>query len=54
VTVVLDPKLLGTVPLFISDAAAAIIRVEDDGYLMQLRDSRPDIWYPGCWGLFGA
>lgn len=21
---------------------------------MQLRDSRPDIWYPGHWGLFGG
>jgi ADP-ribose pyrophosphatase YjhB (NUDIX family) len=21
---------------------------------MQLRDERPDIWYPGCWGCFGG
>ena len=21
---------------------------------MQLRDARPDIWYPGCWGCFGG
>jgi 8-oxo-dGTP pyrophosphatase MutT (NUDIX family) len=21
---------------------------------MQLRDQRPDIWYPGCWGCFGG
>ena len=21
---------------------------------MQLRDSRPDIWYPGHWGCFGG
>ena len=41
-------------PLYVSDAAAAIIRVGEDGYLMQLRDARPDIWYPGCWGLFGG
>jgi 8-oxo-dGTP pyrophosphatase MutT (NUDIX family) len=33
---------------------AALILVEEDGYLMQLRDSRPDIWYPGHWGLFGG
>lgn len=51
---VLDPLLLSPGPLYISDAAAAIIRVEDDGYLMQLRDSRPDIWYPGRWNLFGG
>jgi 8-oxo-dGTP pyrophosphatase MutT (NUDIX family) len=41
-------------PLSIGDAVAAIILVEDDGYLMQLRDSKPDIWYPGRWGLFGG
>jgi 8-oxo-dGTP pyrophosphatase MutT (NUDIX family) len=36
------------------DAAAAVIRVDDGRYLMQLRDRRPDIWYPGCWGCFGG
>ena len=36
------------------DAVAAIICVEDGGYLMQLRDARPDIWYPDHWGLFGG
>lgn len=36
------------------DAAAAVIRVEDGRYLMQLRNRRPDIWYPGCWGCFGG
>jgi hypothetical protein len=41
-------------PLSISDAAAAIILVDGEGYLMQLRDSRPDIWYPGHWGFFGG
>jgi 8-oxo-dGTP pyrophosphatase MutT (NUDIX family) len=50
----LDPKLLSPTPLFTSDAVAAIIRVEGEGYLMQLRDSRPDIWYPGRWNLFGG
>ena len=50
----LDPQLLSAERLFITDAAAAIIRVDDDGYLMQLRDSRPDIWYPGRWSLFGG
>lgn len=37
-----------------SDAAAAIIVVEDGRYLLQLRDSRPDIWFPDHWGLFGG
>jgi 8-oxo-dGTP pyrophosphatase MutT (NUDIX family) len=41
-------------PLYLSDAVAAIICVEADGYLMQLRDIRPDIWYPDHWGLFGG
>jgi 8-oxo-dGTP pyrophosphatase MutT (NUDIX family) len=50
----LDPMLLGAERLHITDAAAAIIRVENAGYLMQLRDSRPDIWYPGRWSLFGG
>jgi 8-oxo-dGTP pyrophosphatase MutT (NUDIX family) len=40
--------------LTVSDAAAAIIRVEPDGYLLQLRDAKPEIWYPACWGLFGG
>ena len=38
----------------VADAAAAIIRLDDGRYLMQLRDRRPDIWYPGCWGCFGG
>jgi 8-oxo-dGTP pyrophosphatase MutT (NUDIX family) len=42
------------VPLAINDAAAAIIRVEPDGYLLQLRDAKPEIWYPSCWALFGG
>jgi 8-oxo-dGTP pyrophosphatase MutT (NUDIX family) len=41
-------------PLAVNDAAAAIILVGSDGYLLQLRDPRPDIWYPGHWGLFGG
>jgi 8-oxo-dGTP pyrophosphatase MutT (NUDIX family) len=41
-------------PLAVSDAVAAIIRVEGAGYLLQLRDSKPEIWYPGRWGLFGG
>jgi 8-oxo-dGTP pyrophosphatase MutT (NUDIX family) len=41
-------------PLAVGDAAAAIIRVEGEGYLLQLRDAKPEIWYPGRWGLFGG
>jgi 8-oxo-dGTP pyrophosphatase MutT (NUDIX family) len=37
------------------DAAAALIVVgEDERYLMQLRDQKPNIFYPGYWGLFGG
>jgi 8-oxo-dGTP pyrophosphatase MutT (NUDIX family) len=31
-----------------------VIRLSDGRYLMQLRDERPDIWYPGYWGCFGG
>jgi 8-oxo-dGTP pyrophosphatase MutT (NUDIX family) len=41
-------------PLRLGDAVAAIIVVESDGYLMQLRDPIPQIWYPDHWGLFGG
>lgn len=35
------------------DAVAAIILV-GDGYLLQLRDPKPHIFYPDHWGLFGG
>jgi 8-oxo-dGTP pyrophosphatase MutT (NUDIX family) len=54
VTTAADPLLSGRTPLGVGDAAAAIILVDGAGYLMQLRDARPDIWYPGHWGLFGG
>lgn len=44
----------GSPRLRMSDAVAAIIQVEDRGFLMQLRDPRPDIWYPDAWGCFGG
>lgn len=31
-----------------------MLRLPGDRYLLQLRDARPDIWYPGCWGCFGG
>jgi len=36
------------------DSVVALIVLEDGGYLMQLRDQKPDIFYPGHWGLFGG
>ncbi|MGO8920314.1 MAG: NUDIX domain-containing protein [Stellaceae bacterium] len=49
-----NPLLAGGERLRPGDAVAALILVESDGYLMQLRDPRTDIWYPGHWGLFGG
>ena len=52
-----DPQrhfLFSAAPLGLSDAVAAIILVDGDGYLMQRRDDRADIWYPGHWGFFGG
>ena len=37
-----------------SDAVAAVILLADGRFLMQLRDDRPDIWYPATWGCFGG
>lgn len=37
-----------------NQAVAAIIAVQELGYLLQLRDDRAGIWYPGHWGLFGG
>lgn len=36
------------------DAVAAIIVTDDGRYLMQLRDDKPGIFYPGHWGFFGG
>ena len=46
--------LVSAEPLQAGNAVAAILLLEDDRYVMQLRDDRPDIWYPGHWGLFGG
>ena len=40
--------------LYPSDAAVALITVGAGNYLMQLRDQKPGIFYPGYWGLFGG
>jgi 8-oxo-dGTP pyrophosphatase MutT (NUDIX family) len=36
------------------NAVAALITVDDSNYLLQLRDQKPEIFYPGHWGLFGG
>lgn len=35
-------------------ASAALIVLEDGRYVLQLRDDKPEIWYPGHWGCFGG
>jgi 8-oxo-dGTP pyrophosphatase MutT (NUDIX family) len=35
-------------------AAAAIIVTPDRHFLLHHRDEKPDIWFPGSWGLFGG
>jgi 8-oxo-dGTP pyrophosphatase MutT (NUDIX family) len=37
-----------------SNATAAIISLSGKRYLMQLRDQKPNIFYPGHWGVFGG
>src|SRR5882672_1771590 len=36
------------------DAVAALLVHEDGRYIMQLRDGKPEIFYPGHWGCFGG
>jgi 8-oxo-dGTP diphosphatase len=35
-------------------AAAAIVVTPDRHFLLQHRDAKPGIWYPGSWSLFGG
>jgi len=37
-----------------SDAVAALLILDDGRYIMQLRDLKTHIFYPGHWGLFGG
>jgi 8-oxo-dGTP pyrophosphatase MutT (NUDIX family) len=46
--------LTSRAPLKVGDAAAALLVLEDERYILQLRDDLPHIWYPGHWGLFGG
>jgi 8-oxo-dGTP pyrophosphatase MutT (NUDIX family) len=36
------------------DAVAGLLLREDGRYVMQLRDSKPEIFYPAHWGCFGG
>jgi mutator protein MutT len=49
-----DDFFLREGPLTPGDAAVALIVLEDSRYLMQLRDQKPGIFFPGHWGLFGG
>ena len=37
-----------------ADAVAALLVTEDGHYVMQLRDPKPEIFYPDHWGCFGG
>jgi 8-oxo-dGTP pyrophosphatase MutT (NUDIX family) len=37
-----------------SDAVAAILCLPDSRYVVQRRDRKPGIWFPGHWGFFGG
>ncbi|MBL8630578.1 MAG: NUDIX domain-containing protein [Rhodospirillaceae bacterium] len=43
-----------TSPLIPGDAVAAILISPDNKFLLQLRDDKAGIFYPGHWGLFGG
>jgi 8-oxo-dGTP pyrophosphatase MutT (NUDIX family) len=49
-----DFFLTSQIPLCPEDAVCALIILEDGRYLLQLRDQKPDIFFPGHWGLFGG
>jgi len=41
-------------PLTASNAAVALLVVDSTDYLVQLRDSKPTIFFPDHWGCFGG
>jgi len=41
-------------PLQPADAAVGLITDENGHYLVQLRDAKPDIFFPDHWGCFGG
>ena len=50
----LSSYIADALPLCPGNAVAAIIFLEDGNYLLQLRDNKQGIFYPGHWGLFGG
>jgi 8-oxo-dGTP pyrophosphatase MutT (NUDIX family) len=48
-----DARLDRTTPLHPANAVAAVITVQGE-YLLQLRDSKPGIFFPAHWGCFGG
>jgi 8-oxo-dGTP pyrophosphatase MutT (NUDIX family) len=46
--------LKGDSCLIAGDAVAALLVLEDGRFLMQLRDPKPEIFYPDHWGCFGG
>jgi ADP-ribose pyrophosphatase YjhB (NUDIX family) len=40
--------------LKIGNSVAAILVHQSGRYVMQLRDVKPEIFHPGCWGCFGG
>jgi 8-oxo-dGTP pyrophosphatase MutT (NUDIX family) len=52
--VAFDPFLDSTHRLSPGNAVAAILLLEDGRYLLQHRDPKPDIFFPGHWGCFGG
>lgn len=53
-TLIGDPYLDDNKILHPDNAAAAIIMTSDGRYLLQLRDNKVGIFFPGCWGCFGG
>lgn len=49
-----DHFLTGDRNLTPADAAVALVVLDDGRYLMQLRNQKAGIFYPGHWGLFGG
>jgi 8-oxo-dGTP diphosphatase len=43
-----------SVKLTAADAVAAILQLPDGRFVLQHRDEKPEIWYPGYWGCFGG
>ncbi len=50
----IDVLLQCHLPMPADNSAVAVIVVDESNYLMQLRDEKPTIFYPGHWGLFGG